>query len=54
MDGISRLVAGDDRRLVVLVSHVAQMRDAIEDIVELSKDVATGDTVVVSGATPAV
>ncbi len=32
MAGIERLVADDDRRLVVLVSHVAEMREAIEDL----------------------
>jgi exonuclease SbcC len=52
MDGIGRLVADDDQRLVVLVSHVAEMRTAIEDLVVLDKDDRTGDTVVVSGATP--
>ncbi len=51
MAGIERLVAEDDRRLVVLVSHVAEMREAIEDLVILDKDDHTGDTVVVAGAT---
>ena len=51
MDGIGRLVADDDRRLVVLVSHVAEMRAAVEDLIVLDKDDRTGDTVVVSGAT---
>jgi DNA repair protein SbcC/Rad50 len=49
MEGIGRLVAGDDRRLVVLVSHVAEMREAIEDLIVLSKHRLTGDTVVVDG-----
>jgi DNA repair protein SbcC/Rad50 len=53
MDGIGRLVAGDDRRLVVLVSHVEQMRQLIEDLIVLDKSVPAGDTVVVSGAGPA-
>jgi hypothetical protein len=44
------LLPGPD--LVVLVSHVAEMRDAIEDLVVLEKDAVTGDTVVVSGAMP--
>jgi exonuclease SbcC len=52
MDGIGRLVAGDGRRLVVLVSHVAEMREAMEDLIVLDKDARTGDTVVVSGARP--
>jgi hypothetical protein len=38
---------------VVLVSHVAEMREAVEDLVVLDKDARTGDTIVVSGATPA-
>ncbi len=45
MDGIGRLVAEDDRRLVVLVSHVAEMRAAVEDLIVLDKDDRTGDTV---------
>jgi exonuclease SbcC len=53
MEGIGRLVAGDEHRLVVLVSHVAEMREAIEDLVVLGKDDLTGDTLVLSGARPA-
>jgi DNA repair protein SbcC/Rad50 len=53
MDGIGRLVSENERRLVVLVSHVAEMRDAIEDLVVLDKDDVTGDTIVRSGAGPA-
>ena len=37
MTGIERLVAEADGRLVVLVSHVAEMREAIEDLVVLDK-----------------
>ena len=51
MDGIGRLVANDPRRLVVLVSHVEQMREALEDLIVLDKHDLTGDTVVVAGAT---
>jgi exonuclease SbcC len=54
MEGIGRLVAGDERRLVVLVSHVAEMREAIEDLVVLEKHGVTGDSIVRSGARPAV
>jgi exonuclease SbcC len=50
MSGIERLVADDGGRLVVLVSHVAEMREAIEDLIVLDKHDLTGDTVVVSGA----
>ena len=53
MDGIGRLVSENERRLVVLVSHVAEMREAIEDLVVLDKDAITGDTIVRSGAGPA-
>ena len=53
MDGIGRLVSENERRLVVLVSHVAEMRDAIEDQIVLDKHAVTGDTIVVSGAGPA-
>jgi exonuclease SbcC len=53
MEGIGRLVAGDEHRVVVLVSHVAEMREAIEDLVILDKDDLTGDTLVLAGASPA-
>jgi DNA repair protein SbcC/Rad50 len=53
MDGVGRLVSENERRLVVLVSHVAEMRDAIEDLIVLDKHVVTGDTIVRSGAGPA-
>jgi exonuclease SbcC len=54
MEGIERLVAESDDRLVVVVSHVPGMREAIDDLVVLDKDAASGDTVVRSGARPAV
>ncbi len=53
MDGIGRLVSENERRLVVVVSHVAEMREAIEDLIVLEKDDVTGDTVVRSGVGPA-
>ena len=49
MDGIDRLIDGSDTRLVVLVSHVAEMRERIEDLIVLDKDPVTGDTLVRSG-----
>lgn len=52
MEGVERLVAGADR-LVVVVSHVAAMRERIEDLIVLDKADLTGDTVVISGAEPA-
>jgi exonuclease SbcC len=51
MDGIGRLVAGGEDRLVVLVSHVEQMRSMLEDLIELDRDDRTGDTRVIAGAT---
>ena len=54
MEGVGRLVSENERRLVVLVSHVAEMRDAIEDLIVLDKHGVTGDTIVLSGAHPAV
>jgi DNA repair exonuclease SbcCD ATPase subunit len=53
MDGIGRLVAGDVDRLVVVVSHVEQMRQLMEDLIVLDKDGRTGETRVLSGAGPA-
>ena len=50
MDGIGHLVAGDAGRLVVLVSHVEQMKQLLEDLIVLDKDARTGDTRVVAGA----
>jgi exonuclease SbcC len=51
MDGIERLVAGGVGRLVVVVSHVAAMRDRIEDLIVLDRD-DLGNTRVVAGASP--
>jgi len=53
MEGIERLVAESDHRLVVVVSHVPAMRDAIDDLIILDKDAVAGDTIVRSGARPA-
>lgn len=49
MEGIEALVAGDGERLVVVVSHVPEMRYRIDDLIELDRDPATGDTRVVRG-----
>ena len=51
MAGIEHLVQGNDR-LVVLVSHVAQMHELIEDLIELDKDDRTGGSRVLAGAAP--
>ena len=49
MDGIERLVTDDGDRLVVIVSHVPEMRERFEDLIVLDKDPTTGDTVVRRG-----
>lgn len=52
MDGIERLVTTGPQRLVVVVSHVPALRERIEDLVVLDRDRVTGDTLIVSGASP--
>ena len=47
MDGIEALVTGAGERLVVVVSHVPELRDRVEDLIVLDRDPATGDTRVV-------
>ncbi len=44
MEGIEALVAGDSARLVVVVSHVPELRHRIEDLIQLDRDPLTGDT----------
>ena len=48
MDGLERMAAEGDR-LVVVVSHVPEMRERLGDLVELAKDPLTNDTVVIRG-----
>ena len=48
MEGIESLVADASDRLVVIVSHVPELRDRIEDLIELERSPVTGDTRVVS------
>jgi exonuclease SbcC len=48
MEGIEALVAEDRDRLVVVVSHVPELRHRIEDLIELDRDPTTGDTRVLS------
>ena len=50
MEGVERLVADSDRRLVMVVSHVAELRERVDDLLILEKDPATGDTQIVQGA----
>ncbi|MDH3498604.1 MAG: SMC family ATPase [Acidimicrobiia bacterium] len=51
MDGIEQLVADGSNRLVVIVSHVPEMRQRMEDLIVLDRDATTGDSIVVAGAT---
>lgn len=44
MDGIEALVAGDAERLVVVVSHVPELRERFEDLIVLNRNPVTGDT----------
>ncbi len=50
MEGIEALVTDHQHRLVVVVSHVPELRHRIEDLIVLDKDPVTGDSVIVSGA----
>ncbi|MDH3730386.1 MAG: SMC family ATPase [Acidimicrobiia bacterium] len=47
MEGVERIIADDDDRLVVIVSHVPELRQRMEDVIELDKHAVTGDTVVI-------
>ncbi len=49
MEGIEQLAAGATDRLVLVVSHVPDMRHRLEDLIELDRNPVTGDTVVVHG-----
>lgn len=49
MSGIEQLTSGEGDRLVLLVSHVASLRDRLEDVIELARDVNNGNTIVLSG-----
>ena len=44
MEGIELLAAGASSRLVVIVSHVPELRHRLEDLIELDKSPVTGDT----------
>ena len=50
MEGVEKLASDSDRRLVILVSHVAELRERVDDLLILEKDPATGDTKIVQGA----
>ena len=49
MEGIESLVSDREQRLVMVVSHVSEVRERIEDLIELDNDSTTGDSRVVSG-----
>jgi exonuclease SbcC len=49
MEGIEALVADGPERLVVVVSHVPELRQRLEDLIILDRNPITGDTRVVSG-----
>ncbi len=49
MEGVETLVAERSDRLVVLVSHVPELRERIEDLIVLERNPVTGDTRVLSG-----
>ena len=49
MDGVESLVAHRAQRLVVVVSHVPELRERIEDLIVLDKDPVTGDSIVAGG-----
>ncbi len=48
MEGIEQLVADQSNRLVVVVSHVPEMRMRLEDLIELERNPLTGDTKVIA------
>ncbi len=50
MEGIEALVADHPNRLVIVVSHVPEMRHRVEDLIELDRNPVTGDSIVLSGA----
>ncbi|NNC43053.1 MAG: SMC family ATPase [Acidimicrobiia bacterium] len=44
MDGIEAVAAGATDRLVLVVSHVPELRERLEDLIELEKDAVSGNT----------
>ena len=49
MEGIESLVSAREQRLVVVVSHVPEVRERIEDLIVLDNDSTTGDSRLVAG-----
>jgi DNA repair exonuclease SbcCD ATPase subunit len=50
MRGIEHLVGSGGDRLVILVSHVEQMHELLEDLIVLEKDEHAGTTRILAGA----
>lgn len=48
MEGVEMLISDQASRLVVIVSHVPELRERIEDLIELERNPVTGDTRVVT------
>lgn len=48
LEGIEQLVTEQPNRLVVVVSHVPEMRMRLEDLIELERSPVTGDTQVIA------
>lgn len=44
MDGIEAVAAGTMDRLVLVVSHVAELRERLEDLIQLDRDPVSGNT----------
>ena len=49
MEGVESLSAHRAQRLVVVVSHVPELRERIEDLLVLDKHPVTGDSLLVHG-----
>lgn len=49
MEGVESLVAHRAQRLVVVVSHVPELRQRVEDLIVLDKDPLTGNSIVAGG-----
>ncbi len=50
MEGVEKLASDSAQRLVLLVSHVPELRERVDDLLILEKDPATGDTKIIQGA----
>lgn len=50
MEGIEALVSEHPDRIVVVVSHVPELRHRIEDLIELDRHPVTGDSIIKAGS----